>query len=166
MPPSGTSFVTPRPLSLLLACLFLSTAVLPNLALGCTPPPVGQPLQTYQPEREVDEFLKASDAVFVGSLLSEVEISDPQGFANREARFSVGKVHVGHAHRVLRFLDSTCGSPLQLVRPIKPGESLLLLAKQGTLLKAYRDTSPHAVILRRRLLERASLLKRSAADHD
>ena len=120
--------------------LFVSTVADSH---ACTPPRDGV-LQVTSFEDDVRAALKYGDSSFVASIVSERDIDTDADFNNRQAQLRPGEVVYGKAVARVRFHESTCGSPLQELRPIRSGELLLLVTRKGALMRAYRNASPEA----------------------
>jgi hypothetical protein len=131
------------PVFLLLVC----SALLSMNAFACTPTSDGQ-LKMASLEDEATAVLKQSESVYVGYLVSVAATSRSDGTSNRIAQFKVKNVLRGESHTSLRFLESTCGSPFAVAQPVNSGQALVILAKDGQLLKAYPEASTQGRTIR------------------
>ena len=131
---------------LAVACL----AGYPEVALACPPPRDGA-LNAPSPDTEAASYLQASDAVYVGYLISEVDAPDGGVTRRLKAHFRVGEVLRGQAAADLYLYQTTCGSPFAQGRPIDSNQPLLVLAKEGQLLVTYKESSAQAAAVRRLL---------------
>jgi hypothetical protein len=122
----------------------------PGAAIAC-PPPVDGKLSLPSPEKKAAALLEASDAVYVAYLISEVDAPDGGVLRRLNAHFRIGAPLRGKAQASLYVYESTCGSPFVQGRPAGPGQPLLVLAKEGRLLAAYKESSAQAEAVRRLL---------------
>ena len=122
------------------ALLFAIAAPLPTKAVACAPSPNGNQEQK-SPEEEAKAALKDSDLVFLGHLVSITQASSTNKNSNRVANFQVKNVLRGDSQASLQFLQSACGSPFLAGPRANSREALVVLAKEGQLLKAYPEAS-------------------------